>query len=255
MWASRNLDTPKYIPTMLRHRPRVICISDFQAKEFPFWLPRKGRLTVVPLGLPEAVRSGEGLQEPPSRRAIFATRPVRGLRWLVELWADKILPAVPGAELHVFGVRGGSYRVGEPWQETHETLGQFLPAGLSDAERTSIKPHAPTSREELWGAMRQSRVMLYAGHRSEAFCLAVAEAQALGVPAIVKPIAVMPERVRDGETGFVARDDVSFARHAVAVLSDDGLWRSMHESALRYQRGIGWDDVAARFEAAALSGV
>jgi glycosyltransferase involved in cell wall biosynthesis len=46
--------------------------------------------------------------------------------------------------------------------------------------------------------------MLYGGHRVEAFCLAVAEAQALGVPAVVRPIAAMPERVRDGITGFIA---------------------------------------------------
>lgn len=255
VWAPRNLNVPKYFVPMLRHRPQVICASRFQSDGFPFWLPRTGRPSVVPLGLPEAVRGGESLGATPRPTAIFASNPVRGLRWLVELWADKVLPAVAGAELHIFGVRDRSYRIGEPWQESEHRLGRFLPGGLSAAARASIRPHAPASRQDLWNAMWHSRVMPYAGHWSEAFCLAVAEAQALGVPAIVKPIAVMPERVRDGVTGFVARDDADFARRLIAVLSDDNLWRSMHEAALRYQRGIGWDEAAARFEEAALAGL
>jgi glycosyltransferase involved in cell wall biosynthesis len=97
--------------------------------------------------------------------------------------------------------------------------------------------------------MRAARVMLYGGHRVEAFCLAVAEAQALGVPAVVRPIAVMPERVRDGVTGFVALDGDAFARRAVALLTDDTLWGAQHEAALRLQQGWSWDQMAERFEA------
>ena len=101
--------------------------------------------------------------------------------------------------------------------------------------------------------MRAARVMLYGGHRVEAFCLSVAEAQALGVP-VVRPIAVLPERVRDGLTGFVASDEDAFARHAIALLTDDALWRAQHEAALRLQQGWSWDDMAERFEAEVLHG-
>jgi glycosyltransferase involved in cell wall biosynthesis len=97
--------------------------------------------------------------------------------------------------------------------------------------------------------MRGSRIMLYGGHATEAFCLAVAEAQALGVPAVVRPIAAMPERVRDGVTGFVAGEQDAFVRAAVAVLRDDALWRRQHEAALRLQQGWSWDEMAAAFEA------
>jgi glycosyltransferase involved in cell wall biosynthesis len=72
------------------------------------------------------------------------------------------------------------------------------------------------------------------------------------VPAVVRPIAVLPERVRDGVTGFVAPDDETFARRAIALLTDDRLWREQHEAALRLQQGWSWDEMAARFEAEAL---
>ena len=101
----------------------------------------------------------------------------------------------------------------------------------------------------MWDAMRASRVMLYGGHRAEAFCLSVAEAQALGVPAVVRPIAVLSERVRHGATGFVEADAGQFAQRAVDLLTGDALWRRQHEAALALQRGWSWDEMAASLEA------
>lgn len=71
-------------------------------------------------------------------------------------------------------------------------------------------------------------VLLYRGDPGETFCLAVGEAQAMGVPAVVQPIAATPERVIDQETGFVARDDNDFATYAVRLLADDELWATQH---------------------------
>jgi glycosyltransferase involved in cell wall biosynthesis len=91
--------------------------------------------------------------------------------------------------------------------------------------------------------------MLYRGDPGETFCLALAEAQAMGVPAVVQPIGSVAERVVDGATGRVTASDDEFAEAAVALLRDDALWRRYHRNALATQRGLGWDEVAARFEA------
>ena len=69
--------------------------------------------------------------------------------------------------------------------------------------------------------------MLYRGDPGETFCLALAEAQAMGLPAVVKPLGSTPERVIDGVTGRVAEDDDGFAAAAVALLRDDNLWRRL----------------------------
>jgi glycosyltransferase involved in cell wall biosynthesis len=189
------------------------------------------------------------LPESPPPRAVFASNPQRDLRWLLALWGRAIVPAVPRAELHLYGLRDYGYRYGEPWQETESRLGRFVPDDLPAAARESLRPHPPATRDALWDAMRGARVMLYGGHRVEAFCLSVAEAQALGVPAVVRPLGALPERVRDGITGFVTPDDEVFARRAIALLTDDALWRAQHEAALRLQQGWCWDAMAARFEA------
>jgi glycosyltransferase involved in cell wall biosynthesis len=91
--------------------------------------------------------------------------------------------------------------------------------------------------------------MLYRGDPGETFCLALAEAQAMGVPAIVTPLGAVGERVQDGVSGRVVRSDDDFAAAAIAVLRDDALWRRWHLAALEHQRGLSWNMVAARFEA------
>jgi glycosyltransferase involved in cell wall biosynthesis len=91
--------------------------------------------------------------------------------------------------------------------------------------------------------------MLYRGDENETFCAAVAEAQALGVPAVAQPVGSLPERVIDGVTGYLAVDAESFAASSLALLRDDERWRRMHLAALERQRGQSWDDVARRFEA------
>jgi glycosyltransferase involved in cell wall biosynthesis len=91
--------------------------------------------------------------------------------------------------------------------------------------------------------------MLYRGDPGETFCLALAEAQAMGVPAIVQPLGSAPERIIDGTTGRVAENADGFATAAIATLRDDALWRQWHVAALAKQGGSSWDAVAGRFEA------
>ena len=253
VWVPTGFRRPGRVARMWWHRPRPVFVSEFQARTYPVWLPRPAPPLVIPFGLPAAVRGRGPLSSAPPPRAIFASNPQRDLRWLIELWARAILPRVPDGELHIYGIRDYEYRFGEPWHETQARLGQFLPGDLSSPARLSLRPHAPAPRDVLWDAMRGARVMLYGGHATEAFCLSVAEAQAQGVPAVVRPVAAMPERVRDGVTGFVASDEETFARRAVALLTDDALWRRHHEAALSLQQGWSWDEMAAAFEARVLA--
>ncbi len=62
----------------------------------------------------------------------------------------------------------------------------------------------------LVAALEGARVMLYRGDEGETFCLALAEAQALGVPAVVQKLGAVVERVIDGVTGTIAGDDEAF---------------------------------------------
>jgi glycosyltransferase involved in cell wall biosynthesis len=248
LWPVSQLKHYKKIWRMWFYRPIPILLSQYQVDTYSPFLPRTNPRIVIPHALPDDVRGHEPRATAPARNAIFASNPQRNLRRLVEIWASSILPRAPDAVLNVYGIT--ALRLGEDAWTSWE--GSLLPPDMPDHVKRSVRVHRSASRRELINAMRDSRAMLYLGHKSEAFCLSLAEAQALGVPAVIAPVAVLPERVIDGVTGFHHADSDRFAEAAVSLLTDDALWRRQHEAALRLQQGIDWAEHAARFEKALL---
>ncbi|NVO13015.1 MAG: glycosyltransferase family 4 protein [Rhodoplanes sp.] len=249
LWQPNHLKHYKQIGRVWWYRPVPVLQSLHQVHIWSPVLPRRDPQILIPLGLPDDVRGHAPLDAPPPRRAIFASNPQRNLRQLVEIWAERVLPRVPDAVLDVYGV----HQMGPDEDAWAAWAGTLLPANQPDHVRASVRIHPTTTREGLIEAMRGSRVLVYLGHKVEAFCLAVAEAQALGVPSVVAPVAAVPERVLDRITGFHEADPALFAERTVALLTDDALWRRQHEAALRHQQGISWSEYAGRFEAALLA--
>ena len=83
----------------------------------------------------------------------------------------------------------------------------------------------PVPKQDLVAEFGKARVMMYKGDNNETFCLAVGEAQAAGVPAVVQRYGSVVERVKNGQTGVVADNDTEFMEAAVAFLQDDDYWR------------------------------
>jgi glycosyltransferase involved in cell wall biosynthesis len=233
----------RYLSKLWRVRPAIVFIGTYHATTYPGWAPGGDRI-VVPYGIQETFRGAEPLAEAPPPRAIFTSNPLRSLGWLLDLWAERIRPQVPGAELHVFS---GPATYGGVGDAKADAMKRVLDKarGLADM---GVVLRDPVAKEELAAELRQSRVMLYRGDLNETFCLAVGEAQALGVPGVVQELGSVVERVIHGETGFVAGDDMGFAESAVDLLSDDGLWRRCHEAAIEKQSRWGWPEAAAAFE-------
>ena len=225
------------------HRPIVVTTGEYHASTVPGWLITGGR-EIIPYGVLDRFRHLER-REPPPPRAVFTSNPMRGLDWLLDLWTARIKPAVPAAELHVYAgaaVYRGAAAKHAGWIEAIlARAGALQPAGVFRRE--------PVGREALVEVLRGARAMLYRGDPGESFCLALAEAQAMGVPAVVTSLGSVGERIADRESGRVAESDDAFVEAAIAVLSDDALWRRWHAGALATQRGLSWDEVAARYEA------
>jgi len=233
----------RYVRQFWQRRPVIVFIGDYHANTLPGWVPDGGRVT-IPYGLPDLFCDAEPAYQPPGPRAIFTSNPLRGLDWLLDLWRDEIAPKIPDAELHIFS---GTATYGAAGVRKGDAMGQVLAKADSLAD-VGVKLRKPVNKATLIDEIRLARVMLYKGDINETFCLAVAEAQAMGVPTVVQPIGSMIERVRDGETGYIRSDDAGFALAARNLLSDDVLWSTQHENALKTQRNWRWTDAAAAFE-------
>jgi glycosyltransferase involved in cell wall biosynthesis len=175
---------------------------------------------------------------------VFTSNPLRSLDWLLDVWSRAIRPQVPGAELHVFA---GAATYGSIGARKESVMNAVLTRAKSLRD-VGVRLRGPVPKSELIGELRASRAMLYRGDLEETFCLAVGEAQAMGVPAVVENFGSVSERVIDGETGFVAPNDATFADCARRLLTDDALWRAQHLAALARQRSWRWPDAAAAFE-------
>jgi glycosyltransferase involved in cell wall biosynthesis len=233
----------RYLWPFWRRRPVIVFIGEYHATTLPDWVPDGGRVT-IPYGLPDLFCNADPADDVPGPRAIFTSNPLRGLDWLLDLWSREIEPAVPGAELHVFS---GAATYGAAGVRKGDAMGDVL-ARARALDGQGVRLREPVDKARLIDELRLARVMLYRGDINETFCLAIAEAQCLGVPAVVQPIGSMVERVRDGETGFIAADDSAFTLAATRLLTDDALWRAQHAQALEIQRSWRWSDAAAAFE-------
>ena len=76
---------------------------------------------------------------------------------------------------------------------------------------------------------------------------ALAESQA-SLPAVARPLGAAGERIQDGKTGFLAKDDNAFAEMAIRLLDDQATHARMSEHA-REIGGTPWSTVAGQFEA------
>jgi glycosyltransferase involved in cell wall biosynthesis len=236
------LKKPRNLWRLAWYRPVLVVTGAYHASTVPPWLLSGGR-RIIPYGVLDRFRYAAP-REPPAPRAIFTSNPLRGLDWLLDLWVARIAPAVPGAELHLYA---GAATYGVAGSVRARRMDQIL-SRADGLAHSGVRRFAPVSHDALATALAGARVMLYRGDPGETFCLALAEAQAMGVPAVVARRGAVSERVVDGVTGQVAEDDEAFAAAAVTVLRDDALWRCWHLAALGSQRGLGWDQVAAQFE-------
>src|SRR5215468_2784635 len=234
------LKKPRNLWRLALYRPILITTGTYHAATVPDWLPCGGR-EIIPYGMLDGFRAAAP-RDPPPPRAIFTSNPLRGLNWLLDLWVGRIASAVPKAELHVYA--GAAFYGMTKVPRMDEVL-----ARADALAAYGVRRFTPVGREALAAALSGARVILYRGDPGETFCLALAEAQAMGVPAVVQPFGSVVERVVDGETGRIAATDDDFAAAAVAALRDDELWRRWHLAALDRQRGLSWSEVAAQFEA------
>ena len=233
----------RYLSKLWRTKPVIVFIGRVHEKTYPAWAPI-GRKVIIPYGVSEDFCQALPLRKSPPPRAVFTSNPLRSLDWLLDLWEAHIQPHVPVAELHLFT---GAATYGAVGEARVKDMAKVLKQAESLADQ-GVVLRGTVAKSQLIDEFREARCMLYRGDINETFCLAVGEAQAMGVPAVVQHRGSVVERVIDGETGFIARDDRAFTDAAIKLLSDDGLWSRQHLAALKNQRAWRWPDAAAAFE-------
>jgi len=230
----------KYV---LKYLPVVVFSGKYHKSTLPFFIPTGGR-KIIEYGLSEAVLQSKVVEtQARNQKVFFTSNPLRSLQWIVDLWVTQIHPKVPTAELHVFA----GWKTYGSWGVSvkKRMQAEIDYAALFASSNVIIREVIP--KRLLFEEMRNGRAIFYRGDRAETFCLAVAEAQALGLPAVVCDLGCMKERVEDGVTGFVAKNDKVFIEAALNILRDDNLFNSMSNSSIKKYKVINWEIAANKF--------
>ncbi len=214
---------------LLRTRPLIVVLGPYHASRLPKWLPSQGT-AIIHHGIHVDFFRTEPARVAPPPRAIFTSQPYRGLDWLLDLWLE-VKRRVPAATFDVFAPKT-----------------QQAAANAARDALDGISFSGSIARPALARELRGARVHLIPGHRDETYCLAAGEAIASGVPIVTLGIGSLSERVKDGQTGFVARSKDEFIARTAALLSDDKLWRAMHRACLADASLTSWDERAAEWE-------
>jgi glycosyltransferase involved in cell wall biosynthesis len=224
------------VPALWRRRPEAVFCGAGQARQASRVLPFRRRI-VLPHGLPDAILRGVTAERPPASEVVYISQAYRGLAELIALWRSRVSPADPKARLRAYIAA--------------EDIGQYraLAAGVSSI---AILPRI--SNAEMPRLLARARVLVAPGHPSETFCLAAAEAIAMGVPVVTFGHGALAERVAPGRTGFICRDPAEMASCIGTLLGDDALWCRMHEAGLAMRAGAGWDHVAGFWEESFIDG-
>jgi glycosyltransferase involved in cell wall biosynthesis len=176
------------------------------------------------------------------RRLIYTSEARRGLDSLLQLF-PRVRAAAPDAELHIFGYE---YQAAGP------------PEGMPGAVQPGVHWRGAVKKSELAAELQTAALMAYPSHFRETFCIAVAEAQAAGLPVVTSDLAALSERVVDGVDGFLIpgrpgqpQYDAAFVDAVLRLLRDDSQWTSMGAAAAeKAHRVYDWNTIAAGWEEA-----
>ncbi len=246
VWVQGRPDAlirPSVRARLASRRPDLLYVSDSQRAAGP-GAGGMARLVLAP-GVSNAFLSGHDPAPLTPPVAVTTAHPLHGgLDWLLDRWAEGIAPAVPGARLHVYSALLSAGLAGEPVPDALapvvERVRALAPLGVEARE--------PQPEAALAAAWRTARVMLYPGQVWDHACWTLADAQALGLPAVARPLGGAPERIANGDSGVLVPDDEAFVNVAIQVLTDDGLFHGMVEEARAPRRRRPWASVAAELE-------
>jgi glycosyltransferase involved in cell wall biosynthesis len=244
---SKYLLFSKRYKYLLKYWPTIVFSGKYHKSTFPWFIPC-GKKVIIPYGLSSSLLEiaiyNSNTTYFQNKKVFFTSNPLRSLRWIIDIWVTQIYHQVPDAELHIFS----SWKTYGSWGDKIKDKMMKEINYANQYRDMNVFVREPLPKEELFKEMKEGRAMFYRGDKSETFCLAVAEAQALGLPAIVCNLGSMSERVIDGVTGYVVENNqTEFAKKAILLLTDDDLSLKFRKSAIQYNSVYTWLNVANNF--------
>ena len=239
-------------------------LSDFQRQQYLETYaglpPEQLVVTRNGVDLPAVAGVGRGPRDP--LKLVYGSRPERGLETCL-LVMDELAR------------RGSPATLAVAWYDNMpaQLQGYYQMLWQRAAQMPNVTVLGPLIQPVWHQTLASARALLYpgpvGGHSGfrEIACIVAIEAQALGTPIISCAKGAVPQTMGAVATGEGWACDVgrligqettecatmdyirAFADAVETLLRDDGLWQRQHQAALQRGTTLGWDGVAAQWEA------
>ncbi len=236
------LDRPQVKDMLERTEARLVFLG--RTHQDTYTGSGQSSLRNISPGVREEYREADDMKPDETLTAIVTTHPKHGLGWLLDVWTSRIRPQVPKAQLHIYSA---AFKKADSGTTLPDDLNEIYQKALA-AEQDGVVFKSPAGDRDMSQAYRRARVHLYPGSEREMYCSTLAESQAVGVPAVARPMGAVKERVIGDKSAFLTDIDSDFADHAIRMLSDDEEFESASIVARRHGRSRSWDTTASEFE-------
>ncbi len=156
----------------------------------------------------------------PPPNAIFTTKSDRNLSFLIEAWHE-IKKLNKNSKLYI-----------NP------------PYSLSDDQKKDdIFLRLKSDKSHLINELKNSKLFITPGHKTEVYCLAAEEARELCVPIVTMGYGCLYERVVHEKTGFVAKNKKEFIDYSNLILNDDDAYMKIKKNLFNKRNSRNYSNV------------
>ena len=249
LWNHDTLDDARALRAIHDEIDLFLVLSEFHRDNYLTRLPQLDDRTVVTrngLDFDLLDQGAAGAEKIPGK-LIYASRPERGLRVLLESIWPRLRRARPDLRLHVCGYVVEDSLLDPAVKDLHKHL-----AALIDRDNSIVNLGA-LSKMDYYRHLAQSEIMVYPSTFPEVSCLAVLEAQALGTAVMATDAFALSESVAVPEFKIPGRAQTEhyqdrFVDRALRLLADPAWAASLAQKAKeRVRSKHSWRKIASEW--------
>lgn len=218
--------------TLFLKRPSLVALSYFALKNTPKLLPYRDRHVIQHASDDIFFLHSKRSFHERKCQAFFASRPSRNLGFLIEVWKNVVIKAVPDAKLYV----------------CMPSTAKFI-FDKEELERYNIMYLGSIPKAELADLMSNSRVLPYPGHKNETGCQVALQAIASGTPIVTQGIGSLIDIVTDNVNGYVRQDMRAYGEKIVECLTNAETWATLHKNTFNHPWRTTFDQKVEEWEA------
>ena len=204
-------------------------VRDELVKHYQF---DKNKIVVNPCGIDlDYFRKIKAEKKPLQACFIARLAPSKGIFDLPEIWSE-VLKKIPDAKLKIIG--GGNDEIKEKLKNLFEKSGT----------KNSVEILGFLENDQAYKILKESKIFVFPSHE-EGFGIAVAEAFACGVPAVVWNLPVYSEVFAGGYLAAEIDDQKAFSAKIIDLLSDQKKNQKLAIDGENVIQKYSWDSISA----------